>query len=741
MRSQNQFCVNLVHALPGRFRLRLEQVTDDATWHTVQQGLADHHGVHEVRISPRTGSILIFHEPDVHREEILAFFNDQNLGRIPALHENVNPSSQLGSLNAPNVAPSPAEQPSFARSLSIPGMFLRSLLPPWIRLLIAARTAWPFLRKGLGALFRGRLNLDVLDGLAIGISLARRDLRSVMIITTLLSLGEYLEQWTRKRSREQLAQDLLHLPPTVWIKRGDELEEIPLEQVQAGDLVVVQSGGRIAVDGVVVEGEAMVNQASLTGEPLAVAKATGITVFAGTVVEEGVIVIRAEQVGDATRVNKIVKILEESERHKAGLQAKAEFWADRVVPLTLGLSLATFLLTRNVNRAVSVLLVDFSCAIKLSTPLTMLAAMREASTKGVLIKGGRYLEKLEQANTYVFDKTGTLTEAQPQGLEVVAFNGHDSREVLRSAACLEEHFPHPLARAVVTMAERGGLSHREEHYETEYILAHGIASKLRGQRILVGSRHFLQKHGQIDLSPAAETMRKAASNGNSVLYVAIGDDLAGIVLLEDPVRQEALPFLQLLRQEGVERVMMLTGDGEESAANVAQKLQIDEFHAQLLPEDKVRIVKQLRQSGLVVAMVGDGINDTPALSEADVGISMKSGADIAHEVCDVLLTRADLEGILTAKSISVRAMSRLRWNYGAAIGINAALVFLGLAGRISPSSSALLHNLVTISVTMNSLRPFDTINSAQRLLNRFRKPPGLSNGMGVDVEHEVMADA
>ncbi|GAB6057528.1 heavy metal translocating P-type ATPase [Desulfonatronum parangueonense] len=733
--------VTLVHTLPGRFRLRLELSAHDATWQAIQQVLASCQGVREVRISPRTGSILVFHEPDMPRDEILACFHDQNPDRIPDPQEDA-PSSRFGSLKAVSLIPTPDEQPSLMQSLSIPVMLLRSFLPPWVRLLLATRTAWPFLRKGLAALFRGKMNIDLLDGLAIGISLVRRDLRSAMILTTLLSLGEFLEQWTRKRSRDQLAQDLLHLPPTVWVKRDDDVEEVPLEQIQAGDLVVVQTGGRIAVDGVVVEGEAMVNQASLTGEPLAVAKTSGITVFAGTVVEEGTIVIRAEHVGDATRVNKIVKILEESERHKAGLQATAELWADRVVPLTLGLSLATFLLTRNATRAVSVLLVDFSCAIKLSTPLTMLAAMREASTKGVLIKGGRYLEKLEQADTYVFDKTGTLTEAQPRGLEVVAFNGHESTEVLRIAACLEEHFPHPLARAVVDMADQEGLSHREEHAEKmDYILAHGIASKLKGQRVLVGSRHFLEKHGQVDLSQAAETIKKAASKGYSILYVSIGKDLAGIILLEDPVREGALPFLQLLHQEGVKRVMMLTGDGEESAANVARKLHIDEFHAQLLPEDKVHIVKELRQSGLVVAMVGDGINDTPALSEADVGISMKSGADIAHEVCDVLLTRADLEGILTAKSISVKAMSRLRWNYGAAIGINGALVLLGLAGRISPSTSALLHNLVTITVTMNSLRPFDTMNMAQRLVNRFRKQSALSNDIDVDDKHEAKSEA
>lgn len=703
-RPPKRFLVVLVHAFPGRFRLRLDLVPDQSTLEMIQRGLTGHHGVREARISPRTGSVLVFHDESIALEKLLSLFQDQGL----ALRELSDAPQTSSVRSAMNVAVGDSlDQPSFLRSLPFPGLLFRPFLPPWIRLIMAARRALPFLLKGLASLLRGRLNIDVLDGLAIGISLARRDLRSVTIITTLLSLGEFLEQWTRKRSRDQLAQDLLHLPPTVWVKNSDQMEERALEQVRAGDLVVVQAGSRIAVDGVVVEGEAMVNQASLTGEPLAVVKGQGISVFAGTAVEEGTIVIRADQVGDATRVHKIVKILEQSERLKAGLQARAEQWADRVVPLTLGLSLLTWFLTRNLNRAVSVLLVDFSCAIKLSTPLTMLAAMREASTKGVLIKGGRFLEKLDQADTYVFDKTGTLTEAHPRGLEVVPFNGHDSREVLRVAACLEEHFPHPLARAVVTMADQEGLSHKEEHADLEYILAHGIASKLKGQRVLVGSRHFLQEHGEIDLGRAADAVARAAEQGCSVLYVGMGQDLAGVILLEDPVRRDAGLFLQLLRQGGVKRVLMLTGDGEESAASVSRRLNIDEFHSQLLPEDKVRIVQELRSAGHVVAMVGDGINDTPALSAADVGVSMKSGADIAHEVCDVLLTNADLDGILTARAISSRAMSRLRWNYSAAVGINGALVLLGLAGRITPAVSALVHNLATILVTVNSLRPYD----------------------------------
>lgn len=709
-RSMDDIRILLVHSLPGRLRLRLEHQPEEKIRLALHHNLETYHGVLEVRTSRRTGSFLVFYDPgQTALEEILSFFQNRDFFLRKGPEPELMQQDQTGT-------PEPGQLTSgLIKLFPIPWFLLRSILPLWVRTLFAVKPAWPFLVKGWNAIGRWKLNIAVLDGLAIGISLLRKDLRSVMIITTLLSIGEFLEQWTRKRSREQLAQDLLHLPSRVWLKQGEQEVEYPLEQVQVGDMVVVRSGGRIPVDGIIVEGEAMVNQASLTGEPLSVVKSPGISVFAGTVVEEGTLVIRVRQVGDSTRVHKIVKIFEESERLKSGLQARVEQWADRVVPLTLGLSLLTFFLTRNLNRAVSVLLVDFSCAIKLSTPLTMLSAMREASTKGVLIKGGLFLEKMAQADTYVFDKTGTLTEASPKGLEVVAFHSHDPSEVLRIAACLEEHFPHPLARAVVEMAEREGLAHQEEHAELDYILAHGIASGLNGKRVLVGSRHFLQEHGLINMDPAGETMARAADLGLSMLFVGIGTELAGIILLEDPVRSDARLFIQMLRQDGVKRIMMLTGDGEESAASVARRLNIDEYKSQLLPEDKVRVVQKLRRSGSVVAMVGDGINDTPALSEADVGISMKSGADIAHEVCDVLLISADLEGILTAKSISGRAMSRLRWNYAAVLGINSALVFLGLTGRISPAASALLHNLTTVLVTANSLRPFESTAKPGRI--------------------------
>ncbi len=698
-----------VHTLPGRLRLRLSPVPDKETLHVFGSNVSAHEGVNRVFTSHRTGSLLVYYQPDRILPDGITDLLKHAATKRPEETEDVEHPASAGRVNL---------------GITLPGMVLRSFLPPWIRLAFAVKQAWPFLTKGARSLYSGKMNIDVLDGLAIGISLARRDLRAVMIITTLLSIAEYLEQWTRKRSMDQLAGDLLHLPPEVWVKHNDQFVSRPITAIKTGDLVVVRSGGRIPVDGIAVEGEAMVNQSSLTGEPLAVPKYPGISLFAGTVVEEGSIILRAEQVGDDTRARKIVRVLEQSERLKAGLQSRAEQWSDKVVPITIGISLLTLILTSNTNRAVSVLLVDFSCAIKLSTPLTMLSAMYEASKMGVLIKGGRYLEKLEQADTYVFDKTGTLTEAHPWASEIIPFGGHSAREVLRIAACLEEHFPHPVARAVVDMADREGLSHKEDHAEPEHILAHGIASWYKEQRVMVGSRHFMKQHGAINLDPAAETVTRAAKGGSSMLFVAIESELAGVILFEDPIRQDAPLFLSMLRRSGVKRIAMLTGDGDESAAVVARQLNLDDYQSQMLPEDKVRVIKELQSDGNVVAMVGDGINDTLALSAADVGISMKSGADITHEVCDVLLTRTDLDTILTARYISGRAMSRLRWNYAAVIGINSSLILLGIVGRITPSASALLHNLTTVLVTAGSLRP----TGARKIVEKER----LRSGVGAN---------
>ena len=399
---------------------------------------------------------------------------------------------------------------------------------------------------------------------------------------------------------------------------------------------------------------------------------------------------------------------EESEKLKSGLQARAEYVADRIVPMTLMLSLFTYLFSKNLNRALSVLLVDYSCAIKLSTPLTTLSAMREATCKGVAIKGGKFLETMDKVDTYVFDKTGTLTQARPEGKEVIAFNGFERHEVLRMAACLEEHFPHPVASAVVKMADDEGIIHKERHSQVKNILAHGILSTLDGQEVMVGSRHFIEQHGQIDLVPYSQQISTHLAKGLSILYVSKGKQLAGLILIEDPLREDAADFIRRLRASNPKEIHLLTGDGSQTARQVCEKLGLIHYKAELSPEDKAVYVRNLKKQGAVTAMIGDGMNDTPALSAADVGISMKHGADLTKEMCDILLTNSNLDGIFTARRIASGSMFRIKQNYSIIVGVNSALILLGLAGRISPMLSATLHNMTTLLVSLNSLRPLDS---------------------------------
>ena len=682
------FSFNIAHELPGRIRFRMNPGDDD--FDRVVGSIRDEPGVLMVRASRRTGSILVH-------------FLDSN-----ARHSEHAPAAQSG--------PGEVERAGNPRGLSSlssgpgglsvgPFFLLRRFLPPWVRLFLALKKAWPFLVKGFDSLVRGRADLYLLDALAIGISLIRRDFRSVMIITTLLNLGEMLEHWTRKRSMENLARDLMYTADQVWVSRNgtEYLENI--KKVIPGDLVVVRSGSHIPVDGVIAGGRAMVNQSSMTGEPLATAKSFGGSVYAGTVVEEGEIKVRVTRTGDKTRMFQLMKIIEESERLKSSLQIRAEHLADNIVPMTLLLSFVTFVLTRSISRAVSVLMVDYSCAIKLSTPLTMLSAMRQASHEGVAVKGGKYLEMMNRVDTFVFDKTGTLTQARPRALEVVTIDGFERREVLRMAACLEEHFPHPVASAVVDFADREGIVHHEQHSTVRNVLAHGILSTMEGREIMVGSRHFVEKHGQVDLMPYQSLLDQHLQNGLSMLYVSVGGRLAGLILLDDPLRNGAKSFIRGLRRRKAAEIYLLTGDGEQTAGKISRELGMDGFRADLLPEDKAGFIRELKARGRTTVMVGDGMNDSPALSEADVGISMKHGADLTREVCDILLTDSRLEGIFTAMDISEQAVARIRQNYSWIVGVNSILILLGLTGRISPVMSAVLHNMTTVLVSLNSLRP------------------------------------
>ncbi|MBR3880638.1 MAG: heavy metal translocating P-type ATPase, partial [Mailhella sp.] len=480
---------------------------------------------------------------------------------------------------------------------------------------------------------------------------------------------------------------------------------IPFQEVTENDLVTVRDGSVIPVDGVVVEGTASVNEASLTGEALGVMRSVGSSVYAGTVVEAGEIYIRPTSIGHDTRMQQIVRFVENSEQLKAGIQGRYEKLADRAVPFTFALAGLVFLLTRSVTRAASVLLVDYSCALRLATPLAILSAMNEGVQHKVMVKGGRFLENLSKVDTVVFDKTGTLTQARPEVAHVIPAEGYEADEILRLAACLEEHFPHPVAKAVVHCAEERQLQHAEEHAEVEYVVAHGIASMWRGQRVLLGSRHYISQDEGVDVSSMDAVIADLARQGFSLLYLSIEHQLAGIIAMKDPIRPESAALVSRLREMGVQHVMMLTGDDERTAHAVATSLGISEYRSQVLPEDKARVVQELKDQGRTVLMLGDGINDSPALSTADVGVTLRDGSDLAREVADVVLMGGTLNDLIVALELGRAAMKRIHGNFVATMGLNSAFLAGGLTGVIQPGLSAVLHNLTTLGVSLNAMRP------------------------------------
>ena len=583
-------------------------------------------------------------------------------------------------------------------------LLVAPLMPLPVRIGAALYGAMPFFLKGIKSLFKSRLNVDVLDASAIGAAIGIGDYKTAGIISFLLNVGHYLEEWTRDKSRKMLTHAFQIDDEYTWVKYDGTECRVKTSEIKEGDIVIVRAGSRIPIDGVVFEGEAMVNQASMTGEPLPVMKKEGLLVYAGTVVEEGMIQVKAMKVGDETTVSKIVRLIEDAGHLKADIQSHAERLADRIVPYTFLLSGLTYAITGSLVRAASVLLVDYSCAIKLSTPLAIMAGMINSAKRGAVIKGGKFIEKLSKADVFVLDKTGTLTEASPSVIDVIPFDGYTKDYILRHAACVEEHFPHPVATAIVKKAADEGLIHKEEHSEVEYVAAHGIASYFNGVRILVGSRHFIKEDEGIDTGIAEPFIKEFANKGHSILYMAIDNKLAGIIAIEDPLRKESYRFLQMLRESGIKRIIMLTGDNEAAARAVAERLGISEYFGEVLPQDKANMVKKLKKyEGHVVAMVGDGINDSLALSYADVGISMKHGADIAKEACDVLLLDGSLMAIIDAKNISIKAMDTIRQNFKYIVGINSSLIFLGLSGVLSPAVSAFMHNATTVISAMNSL--------------------------------------
>ena len=598
----------------------------------------------------------------------------------------------------------------------VAGRCLRKLFLP--APLDAAYTAFRsirFLWKGVRCVLSRRLEVEVLDALSIGVSLLRGDFGTAGSVMFLLNLGSLLEEWTRKKSLDDLARSMALNVDKVWVRSQGTEVLVPLTKVRSGDEVVVRSGNMIPLDGTVLEGEAMVNQAALTGEAMPVRKAEGSTLYAGTVVEEGECVFIAKAEGGSNRYDKIVAMIEESEKLKSSTENRALVLADKLVPWCLGATVVTYLLTRNAIRAISCLMVDFSCALKLSMPLAVLSAMRECGSYHITVKGGKYLEALSQADTIVFDKTGTLTRATPQVVEVVPFSGCNEREVLQLAACLEEHFPHSMANAVVRAAKERGISHEEMHSEVEYIVAHGIASRVGGQRVVIGSHHFVFEDEKCTIPTAEQQKFDALKPAYSHLYMAASGQLVGVICISDPLRPEAAAVLNGLRALGIRNTVMMTGDSERTAAAIAKQVGVDRFFAEVLPEDKANFVQQAKAEGHTVVMIGDGINDSPALSAADIGIAINSGAAIAREIADVTIKADSLEELVALKAIANSLQKRVHANYRFVLTFNSALIALGALGILQPASSAMLHNLSTIGISLKSMTNLLPENKAPQL--------------------------
>ena len=586
-------------------------------------------------------------------------------------------------------------------------LVLRPVLPMLINTANVFLGAIPYFFRGVKNLFKGKLNVEVLDASAIGVSLLLRDFKTAGLVILLLGMGEMLERYTRKKSLASLADQLALKVDRVWVRQGDAVIEKALKDITTEDVIVVRTGNTIPVDGKVVAGNAAVNQATMTGEPLPVHRESGGTVFAGTVVEDGEIDIQATKMGDGTRLNQIVKFIETSEKSKAGIQGKAEHLADAIVPFNFALAGLVFLCTRSLARTAAVLMVDYSCALRLATPLAILTVMKQGTKSGVLVKGGRYLEALAEVDTVVLDKTGTLTQASPQLSDVVSLDAErDEKGILGLAACLEEHFPHPVSRAVVRAAQAQGVNHYNEEHDAEvkYVVAHGICSSVDGQKVIIGSRHFVEEDEKVDVTAGLPHVERLAAEGKSVLYMAQGGKLIGILGIVDPLRPEAKDVIRELKKRGIKRIVMLTGDDTRTAKNVAGQLGITEFRAQVLPTDKASHVLALKKEGCKVLMIGDGVNDSPALSSADVGATLKEGSDIAQEVADVVLTNNNLADLPMAIDLGRATMRRIKENFTVSVGLNTGFMAGGLFGVLTPALGAVLHNLTTIGVCLNAMR-------------------------------------
>ena len=582
-------------------------------------------------------------------------------------------------------------------------MVSRLFLPAPVTTALAVIRSVKYIREGLSALWHGRLSVAVLDATAVTVSMARGDFATAGSVMFMLRLGEILEEWTHKKSVADLAGAMSLHVDQVWLQAGGTEVLTPIDAVRAGDRIVIRTGSVIPLDGRVSDGEAMVNQSSMTGESMPVAKRPGSYVYAGTVVEEGQCVVCVEKASGGGRYDRIVRMIEESEKLKSTAEDRASRLADRLVPYTLGGTALTYLLTRNVTKTLSVLMVDFSCALKLAIPIAVLSAMRECSGHHISVKGGRFMEAVAQADTIVFDKTGTLTYATPRVAEIVPFGGRDPQEMLRLAACLEEHYPHSMANAVVDAARQRNLRHEERHSEVEYVVAHGISSRVDGEKVVIGSYHFVFQDEGCTLPEGEEERFAALPDEYSHLYLAISGKLAAVLCVEDPLRSEAAGVMAALRRLGVTKLVMMTGDSERTARSVAAAVGVDEYRSEVLPEDKAAFIRAEHAAGRKVIMIGDGVNDSPALSEADVGVAISAGAAIAREIADVTISADDLHALVHFRAVSQALMGRIHRNYRFIMSFNLGLILLGVAGILPPATSALLHNASTLMISLRSM--------------------------------------
>ena len=681
-----------MHESPGRIRVHaMQKRMTMAQADILEYYLKAQEGVIEAKVYDRTGDAVIFYEGK-REGMILALSRFSYKG-----NEGLVPSRTGRALN---------REYEDKLVLTVVDRVISTLFYPIpLKRVITGVKAIPYLFKGLQTLFQRKIEVSLLDAVAISASILTGDYDTASSVMFLLSVGEILEEWTHKKSVDDLARTMSLNVDKVWtLVQGEEVL-LPLNEVEVGQEIIVRTGNMIPLDGKVSFGEAMVNQASMTGESIPVRKKVGSSAYAGTVVEEGECRIRVEKLAGSGRYDRIVKMIEESEKLKSATEDKASHLADKLVPYSLGGAALTYLLTRNVTKALAFLMVDFSCALKLSMPVAVLSAMREAGKHKISVKGGKFMEAISEANTIVFDKTGTLTYAKPKVEDIITFKNSDENEMLRMAACLEEHYPHSMANAVVAEAEARDLHHAERHSKVEYVVAHGISSIYEGKHVLIGSHHFIFDDEHCTVPKGEEEKLASIPPEHSALYLAVDGELTTVILISDPLRKEAVGVIQDLKALGIDKVVMMTGDNKKTAHAVARMVGVDEFHAEVLPEDKASFIQEEHRLGRKVIMVGDGINDSPALSEADAGIAISAGAAIAKEVADITIQEGDLYELVILKKLSNRLMKRIHGNYNFIIGFNAMLIALGLAGIMTPSNSALFHNISTIATGLKSMTP------------------------------------